>query len=412
MKINSAAKIGKVKAAILSWLGMPIDLTNTAYWSQYNTTSAAGQIVSEKTILQLSSVWACARIIAETISTLPIGIYERTNAGRVLAVTHPLNSIIRIQPNPSSTSAVFWEAMIVSMLLRGNGIAEKKYINDRLVSLMFLVPSRLSVSRVNGKLKWTYTEINGTQRDIPDKNIFRIPGFTTDGNWGLSAIEYGSGIFGSALAASNASNSTFEKGLLPTVAFTIDRVIQKDQRDDFRTAVKAISGAMNAGESPLLEGGMDAKMIGINPKDAQLLESRSFSVEEICRWFRVPPHMVGHTANSTSWGTGIEQQMIGFLTFTLRPWLTRIEQSIRKDLMSPQDQMKYYAEFSVEGLLRADSASRATYEAQMVNNGIMTRDEVRELENLPARGGNADVLTVQLALAPLDEIGKQNETID
>jgi HK97 family phage portal protein len=274
------------------------------------------------------------------------------------------------------------------------------------------VPSRLSVSRVNGKLKWTYTEIDGTQRDIPDKNIFRIPGFTTDGNWGLSAIEYGSGIFGSALAASNASNSTFEKGLLPTVAFTIDRVIQKDQRDDFRTAVKAISGAMNAGESPLLEGGMDAKMIGINPKDAQLLESRSFSVEEICRWFRVPPHMVGHTANSTSWGTGIEQQMIGFLTFTLRPWLTRIEQSIRKDLMSPQDQMKYYAEFSVEGLLRADSASRATYEAQMVNNGIMTRDEVRELENLPARGGNADVLTVQLALAPLDEIGKQNETID
>jgi HK97 family phage portal protein len=115
--------------------------------------------------------------------------------------------------------------------------------------------------------------------------------------------------------------------------------------------------------------------------------------------------MVGHTANSTSWGTGIEQQMIGFLTFTLRPWLTRIEQAINKDLLSPVDQLRYYAEFSVEGLLRADSAGRATYESTMVNNGIMTRDEVRRLENLPPMGGNAGVLTVQTALVPIDQLG-------
>ena len=150
---------------------------------------------------------------------------------------------------------------------------------------------------------------------------------------------------------------------------------------------------------------MDVTTIGINPNDAQLLESRNFSVEEICRWFRVPPHMVGHTSNSTSWGTGIEQQMIGFLTFTLRPWLSRIEQAIAKDLMAPQDRLRYYAEFSIEGLLRADSTARGNYLSQMVNNGIMTRDEARLKENLSPMGGNASVLMAQTAMSPINTLG-------
>ncbi|VVE52346.1 portal protein [Pandoraea morbifera] len=150
---------------------------------------------------------------------------------------------------------------------------------------------------------------------------------------------------------------------------------------------------------------MDADTLGINPSDAQLLESRGFSVEEICRWFRVPPWMVGHSEKSTSWGTGIEQQMIAFLTFTLAPWLKRIEQAISKDLLSPAERTRYYAKFSVEGLLRADSAARATFYSVMVNNGILTRDEVRELEEREPMGGNASVLTVQSAMTMLDAIG-------
>ncbi|CAB3653774.1 hypothetical protein LMG26685_02890 [Achromobacter mucicolens] len=403
--MKTKAKPGRVKAALLNWLGVPISLTDEAFWSQFGVTTA-GQQVNERTILQLSAVWACARLVAETISTLPLGVYERTPSGRVPAERHPLYSLIHSRPSADTTATVYWEAKIVSMLLRGNGFSEKKYIGSRLVALEFLIPSRLAISSdSNGNPRYRYTEKNGKQREIPASRIFRIPGFTLDGDWGLSAIEYGAGVFGSALAASTAANSTFEKGLAPTVAFTVDRVLKKEQREEFRETVKKISGALNAGESPVLEAGMDAKTIGINPTDAQLLESRNFSVEEICRWFRVPPHMVGHTANSTSWGTGIEQQMIGFLTFTLRPWLTRIEQAINKDLLSPADQPRYYAEFSVEGLLRADSAGRAEYESKMVNNGIMTRDEVRRLENLPPMGGNADVLTVQTALVPIDQLG-------
>src|SRR5690606_26192094 len=167
----------------------------------------------------------------------------------------------------------------------------------------------------------------------------------------------------------------------PTVAFTMQQVLKPEQREGFRETMKEVSGALNAGKSPLLEGGMDAKTIGINPKDAQLLESRAFSVEEICRWFRVPPWMVGHTEKSTSWGTGIEQQMIAFLTFTLRPWLTRIEQTINRQLLSPADQPRYYAEFNIEGLLRADSAARAAFYSTALQNGWLNRGEVRSEEH-------------------------------
>ncbi|MHC5351681.1 phage portal protein [Metapseudomonas furukawaii] len=403
---NTPKKPGRVKAALLNWLGVPVGLTDEAFWNSFGT-SVAGQAVNECSVLKLSAVWACARLIAETISTLPLGLYQKTLNGRVAMNNHALYDIIHSRPNADSTAVVFWEAMIVSMLLRGNGFAEKLFIGPRLVALSFLVPSRLSISRgLNGQRIYRYTERDGSQRVIPERSIFRIPGFTLDGDWGLSAIEYGSQVFGSALAASNAANGTFERGLAPTVAFKMERILNREQRAEFRESLAEVSGALNAGKSPLLEGGMDAKTIGINPKDAQLLESRAFSVEEICRWFRVPPFMVGQSDKSTSWGTGIEQQMIGFLTFTLRPWLTRIEQAINKDLLSPLDQQTIYAEFSIEGLLRADSAGRASYLSTMVNNGLMTRDEGRAKENLPLKGGNADVLTVQTALIPIDQLGQ------
>ena len=399
-------KPGRVKAAILGWLGVPVGLTDEAFWSAMGR-SEAGQQVNESTVLQLSAVWACARIIAETIATLPLGIYERTSTGRRAADSHPLTFLLSRQPNSKTTAAVFWEAMIVAMLLRGNGMAEQVMLGGRRVALNFLFPGRLSITRDSkGKRRYRYTERDGTQREIPEELIFRIPGFTTDGDWGLSAIEYGAKVFGSALAATSAANGTFENGLSQTVAFKFPHLLRKEQREEFRTTFAEIAGAVNAGKPALLEGGMEAQTIGINPKDAQLLESRGFSVEEICRWFRVPPFMVGHSEKATSWGTGIEQQMIGFLTFTLRPWLSRIEQAINKDLLSPVEQLRYYAEFSIEGLLRADSAGRATYLTQMVNNGLMTRDEGRKKENLPPKGGNADVLTVQTALIPIDQLGQ------
>ena len=142
-----------------------------------------------------------------------------------------------------------------------------------------------------------------------------------------------------------------------------------------------------------------------------MLETRAFHVEEICRWFRVPPFMVGHSEKSTSWGTGLEQQMIGFLTFALRPYLTRIEQGIKKSLLSPTERTKYFAEFALEGLMRADSNARAALYSSASQNGWMTRNEIRDLENRPPLSGG-DELTVQSNLVPINVLGKVTSTME
>lgn len=371
--------------------------------------NTAGQVVNDFTALQLSAVWACVRLISETISTLSLDVVEKQRDGTSRPSSHNLQFILGDMPNADTTSAVFWEAMIAAMLLRGNGVAEKRYnAAGSLVALEFLSWDRLSISRdAQGNRIWRYTDTPGTQRVIAEDKIFRVPGFTLDGDWGVSAVEYGAAVIGGAMAAANSANGTFEKGLAPTVAFKMSNFLKPAQREEFRDNFDKMGGALNAGRPVLLEGGMDVTTVGIKPSDAQLLESRGFSVEEICRWFRVPPHMVGHSEKSTSWGTGIEQQMIGFLTFTLRPWLKRIEQAIRKDLMTPTERVRLKAKFQVEDLLRADSAARAAFYEKMVGSGIYTRDEVRIIENLQPMGGNAAVLTVNSAYQPIDSLGVQ-----
>lgn len=405
MKINNKQP-GRVKAALLNWLGVPIQLTDAAFWEAWNASgNAAGQVVNQNTVMSLSAAWACTRLIAETVATLPIKIYERTPNGRREASNHPLYPLLHSQPNANSTAVTYWESVVSAMLLRGCGCSEMKFLGNRLVALDFLVPDRLVPKDKTGKT-FVYTERDNTKRDIPRSRIFRVPGYSLDGYTGVSTIRYGAEVFGSALAASSAANSTFKNGLMPTIGFKYPHKVKREQREEFREVMAGISGSMNAGKAPVLEDGMDVVPLGINPSDAQLLESRTFSVEEVCRWFRVDPSMVGHGGKDSNWGTGLEQKVIGFITFTLRTWLTRIEQAISKDLFTPEERSRYYAEFSIEGLLRADSAARAAFYSVMVNNGIWTRDEVRVKENLAPRGGNADVLTVQSAMTPLDDIGR------
>ncbi len=401
---------GRIRSALLGWLGKPFGLTDADAWAALSCAGTVGGVrVNAQSMLTISAVWACARLISETIATLPLSMYERASGGKRIATQHPLHFIIHDQPNVDTTAAVHWEAMVAAMLLRGNGRAEKLMVGPRVVGLQFLDPRRLWIGRgADGKKEYRYTESNGQQRVIPRDRIWNVPGFTLDGIEGLSVVAYGARVFGSALAADTASTKTFEQGLQPTTYFKFPKILRPEQRTDAREAIEKISGAVNAGKPAILEAEMDVGTIGINPDDAQMLESRGFSVEEICRWFRVPPFMVGHSEKSTSWGTGLEQQMIGFLTFTLGPWLRRIEQAISKDLLTPADRQRFYPKFAVEGLLRADSAGRAAFYSAMANNGILTRDELRELEDREPMGGNAAVLTVQTAMAPLDSLGQAN----
>lgn len=400
---------GRIKTAVLSWLGVPIDLTSGDFCSQhYGNQSDSGVSVTVTSAMQLDAVWSCVRLISETIATLPLSMYEKTATGKRVATQHPLHTVIHDQPNPDSIAAVFWEADVAAMLLQGCGRAEKLMAGNRVIGLSFLAPCRLTRKVTSSGTKtWVYREDNGKDRVIPDSRVWSIPGFSLDGVNGVSVMQYGAQVFGAAIAAEKAASKTFKNGLLQTLYYKISAFITPKQREDFK---KNLAGTIERGEAPLLEGGLEAGTLGINPVDAQLLESRSFSVEAICRWFRVPPSMVGHGDASSNWGTGIEQQMIGFLTFTLGPWLRRIEQSISKDLLSPSERLKFYPKFNVEGLLRADSAGRAAFYGAMVNNGVLTRDEVRSLEDREPMGGNAAVLTVQSAMTTLDTLGTQPET--
>jgi HK97 family phage portal protein len=398
--------VSRISAAIDGWV-RSFSLRDRDLYVDRTTESNAGVEVTPKAVLQLDAAWACVRLISETIATLPLSMYERTANGKRFASQHPLQFVIHDQPNADSTASVFWEAMVAAMLLRGAGRAEKLYVGPQLVGLAFLDPDKLVCGRdAAGHKRFRYPRANGEMRDIPESRIWTIPGFTLDGINGVSVIAYGAKVFGSAIAADKAAAETFKNGLLQTIFYKMAAFLKPEQRVEFK---KNLAGSIERGEAPLLEGGMDVSTVGVNPADAQLLESRGFSVESVCRWFRVPPWMVGHTEKSSSWGTGIEQQMIGFLTFTLGPWLKRIEQAISKDLLTPAERVRYYPKFAVEGLLRADSAGRSAFYAAMVNNGILTRDEVRELEDREPMGGNAAVLTVQSAMTTLDALGAQND---
>ncbi|WP_256643684.1 phage portal protein [Stenotrophomonas sp. 9(2022)] len=401
-----AGVIRRIAAAIDGWV-RSFSAADSEVFIDREMASEVGVSVTPRAVLQVDAAWACVRLISETIATLPLSMYERTSSGKRVASQHPLHFVVHDQPNADSTAAVFWEAMVVAMLLRGNAHAEKLYAGTRLIGLQFLDPVKLTICRdANGGKVYRYLRSNGTPRIIPGHRIWRIPGFTLDGENGVSVVAYGAKVFGNAIAADRAAARTFKNGLLQTIYYKVNAFLKPEQREDFK---KNLIGTIERGEAPLLEGGTDAGTLGINPADAQLLESRAFSVESICRWFRVPPWMVGHTEKSTSWGSGIEQQMIGFLTFTLAPWLRRIEQAISKDLLSAGERHRFYPKFTVEGLLRADSAGRAAFYGVMVDKGILTRDEVRVLEDREPMGGNAAVLTVQSAMLPLDALGQNDQ---
>lgn len=410
--IDRAIERSVSASLVTDWLGKTIRLSDGGFWSSFGgSSSSSGQTVSESTALKLSAVWSCVRLISTSVAGLPFGVYQRLDdGGRKHARDFRLYDVLHSSPNEDMTAFHFWQAVVASMLLRGNAYCRIHWVGKRVVALDFLWPGRVTVKcDEQGRLTYRYREkAGGEDRPIPREEMLHIPAFSVDGRVGMSAIQFGAEVFGAAQAANIAASTTFKNGLMPAIAFKVDRILKGGQRDDFREYVEKVSGALNAGKAPVLEQGVTAEDIGINPKDSQLLESRAYGVEEICRWFGVPPWMVGHTDKGSNWGTGLEQQMIAFLTFSISSITSAIQQCVNKKCMTAEDRVRFYSEFSLEGFLKADSAARASFYSTMVQNGIYTRDDVREKENLPRRGGNSAVLTVQTNLIPIDKLGESS----
>ncbi|WP_181240821.1 phage portal protein [Enterobacter ludwigii] len=400
---------GRVKSALLNWLGVPISLTTGTFWEEWFGTSSSGKVVTADKAIQLSAVWACVRLLSESISTLPLKIYVRQPDGsRKAATDHPAYSILCRRPNSEMTPSRFMLMVVASICLRGNAFIEKKFIANRLVSLVPLLPQNMVVKRLTtGALEYKYTE-NGNERVIPVKNIMHIRGFGLDGVCGMMPMKTGRDVFGSAMAVEESAAKIFEQGLQSSGFLSADNALSDEQRERLRSYMAAFTGSKNAGKIMVLEGGLKYQGVTMNPEDAQMLESRSFSIEEICRWFRVPPFMVGHTTKQSSWASSLEGMNLQFLTHTLRPLLVNIEQEIGRCLLDSDDEV--FAEFSVEGLLRADSAGRAAYYTSALQNGWMSRNDVRRLENMPPIEGG-DIYTVQLNLTQLKNLESSNPAV-
>ncbi|MEE9684025.1 phage portal protein [Lelliottia amnigena] len=400
---------GRVKSALLNWLGVPISLTTGTFWEEWFGTSSSGKVVTADKAIQLSAVWACVRLLSESISTLPLKIYVRQPDGSRKAATDlPAYSILCRRPNSEMTPSRFMLMVVASICLRGNAFIEKKFIANRLVSLVPLLPQNMVVKRLDsGALEYTYSE-KGLKRVIPVKYMMHIRGFGLDGVCGMMPMKTGRDVIGSAMAVEESAAKIFEQGLQSSGFLSADNALSDEQRERLRGYMASFTGSKNAGKIMVLEGGLKYQGVTMNPEDAQMLESRAFSIEEICRWFRVPPFMVGHTTKQSSWASSLEGMNLQFLTHTLRPLLVNIEQEIGRCLLDSDDEV--FAEFSVEGLLRADSAGRAAYYTSALQNGWMSRNDVRRLENMPPIEGG-DIYTVQLNLTQLKNLENINPAV-
>ena len=380
----------------------PLNLTSIGGPAWGEGRADSGEIVSEGGVLALASAWACVNLLAGTIASLPLTVYrDDGNGHRVEARDHPLWRVLHDAPNYDQTALDFWELGAAALELRGNLYAWREQTGARLAALTPITSPVQPYRRDDGSIRYRWAE-NGAQRDEPQELVFHVRGFGGSPLGGLSTLAYGRQTFGLAAALNRAASSTFANGLRPSGALSFQQFLTDEQRAVIEgKVVQKFAGAMNAGRPMVLEGGSKWEPITFTPEDAEMLASRGFSVEEVCRLFGVPPFMIGHTEKTTSWGTGLEQQILGFQKFTLRRRLRRIEQAIAQQLFTPGDRAAgLAAEFNLDGLLRGDSGARAGFYNAGLQQGWLTVNEVRRRENLPPVDGG-DVPRVQMQNVPL-----------
>lgn len=395
-----------------SWFGKKITLRDAGFWSAFvGGGSYAGKAVSADSAMQIATVWACVRLTAQAVSTLPLGMHEKLpGGGRQAAPDHPLAEVIGESPNADMTGLEFWEAVIAWLCTYGNAYAEIVRSGERVTALNLLPSGRTAPDRDPETDALTYVHVDRGKREVlPPEKVLHIKGFGFGGDLGLSPVRFGVQTLGTAIAADETAGRTLGAGMMPSGMLNSESVLTPEQRKQLAEVMAKWAGSSNAGKLMILEGGLKFEKITLDPEVMQLLETRRFHVEEICRWFGVPPIIVGHAAQGqTMWGSGVEAILIQWLTTGLNPWLTRIERRIRKQLIAPAERARFYAEFNREGLLQADSAAKAAFLSAMTQNGLMTRNEGRAKLNLPNKPGG-DGLTAQTNLAPLDQLGAASD---
>lgn len=370
--------------------------------------STAGQNVTASTTMGLTSAWSCIRLIAQTGGTLPFPLYEKVSDDeRKRASGHWLDEILTVSPNADQTPAEFFEGVFGCLALRGVFYARKAGLraNGEFAAAETMFPDSVTKRREGQRIVYDWVDPWGRKFELPENEVLEIRGFGLGGE-ALSPLAYARETLGAAMAAEASAARFFGAGMQPSGFLEVPQELDQKQREELDKIMSQYVGSKNAGKLMILEAGMKFSPLAMKPDDAELLLTRRFNVEEVCRIFGVPPILIGHSPEGqTMWGSGVEQIMLAWLTLGLRPYLVRIEQAIRKRALPAAERARFYPEFVVEGLLRADSAGRAALYASFAQNGILTRNELRKLENRgPLPGG--DELTVQSNLVFLKNLGE------
>ena len=389
--------------------------------------SSSGKSVTERSAMQMTAVYSCVRILAEAVAGLPLHFYKQTEEGKTKAIDHNLYRLLHDEPNPEMSSFVFRETLMTHLLLWGNAYAQIiRNGKGDIVALYPLMPNKMKVDRdTEGQIYYTYTRSNdeaptmeGTTVYLQKENVLHIPGLGFDGLVGYSPIAMAKNAIGLAIATEEYGAKFFANGAAPSGVLEHPGTIKDPAR--VREAWQSqFGGSGNSGKVAVLEEGMKYTPISISPDQAQFLETRKFQINEIARIFRVPPHMVGDLEKSSF--SNIEQQSLEFVKYTLDPWIVRWEQSLARSLLSDDEKKSYYFKFNLEGLLRGDYVSRTSGYATARQNGWMSANDIRELENMDRipveQGGdlyliNGNMLPMANAGAYANKQVKEEEKVD
>ena len=392
----------------------PTNRTAGSGYSVFFGVTTAGKTVTERSAMQMTAVYSCVRILAEAIAGLPLHVYRyKEDGGKEKASDHPLYLLLHDEPNPEMSSFVFRETLMTHLLLWGNAYAQIiRNGKGEVIALYPLMPNKMTVDRDDkGQLYYSYQR--GTDEAIRDKaqtvilrpsDVLHIPGLGFDGLVGYSPIAMAKNAIGLAIATEEYGAKFFANGAAPSGVLEHPGTIKDPTR--VREAWQSqFGGSSNSGKVAVLEEGMKYTPISISPEQAQFLETRKFQINEIARIFRVPPHMVGDLEKSSF--SNIEQQSLEFVKYTLDPWVVRWEQSIQRTLLTAEEKSQYFVKFNLEGLLRGDYQSRMNGYATARQNGWMSANDIRELENLdriPAEQGG-DLYLINGNMLPLASAG-------
>lgn len=368
----------------------PVDKAADAGYSFLFGRTTSGKPVNERTAMQTTAVYACVRILAEAVASLPLHVYEyQDDGGKKLVHDHPLYYLLHDEPNPEMTSFVFRETLMSHLLIWGNAYAQ--IIRDgagRVLGLYPLLPDKMDVQRDDrGNIYYVYSrnsDENPMFKEYGDirlkaEEVLHIPGLGFDGLIGYSPIAMAKNAVGMTLACEEYGASFFANGANPGGVLEHPGVL-KDPSKVRESWNSVYRGVNNAHKIAVLEEGMKYQQIGIPPEEAQFLETRKFQINEIARLYRIPPHMIGDLDKSSF--SNIEQQSLEFVKYTLDPWVIRWEQSLQRSLLLPGEKGKYFIKLNVDGLLRGDYQSRMNGYAVGRQNGWFSANDIREMENM------------------------------